>query len=280
MREAIEAVVARKPRAELEVELTAADVESFETNGWTSIPRITTDEEVAWLKELYDALFQNRQQTYQGGVWDLVRPYGSAGEDRLPQIVHPERECDALKDTLFWSNGRKLAAQLMSLDPGVLEGWGHMIRKPSRIGDSLPWHQDEAYWDPALIYRALGCWMPLDDATPQNGCMKFIPGSHRQGIVHHRHVDDDPMIPALFVEVDAADEARAVLAPLKAGGAIFHHSRTLHASGPNTSDHVRRAYSTEWQLTPEKAKVAAHRPWRDATLIALNLKKNADAPRS
>src|SRR6185437_11210255 len=115
MREAIEAVVARKPRAELEVELTAAHVEAFETNGWTSIPRITTDEEVAWLKELYDALFNDRLQTYEGGVWDLVRPYGSDGEDRLPQIVHPERECEALKDTLFWRNGRRLAAQLMSL---------------------------------------------------------------------------------------------------------------------------------------------------------------------
>jgi len=48
-----------------------------------------------------------------------------------------------------------------------------MIRKPPRIGDALPWHQDEANWDPQFVYRALGCWLPLDDATPENGAMKI-----------------------------------------------------------------------------------------------------------
>jgi hypothetical protein len=265
-------VVARKPTAELDVELTASDGSTFETEGWVSIPRITTDEEVAWLRDLYDALFLKRREIYEGGVWDLVRPYDSEGEDFLPQIVHPERECAALRETLFWRNGRRLAAQLMGVEPDLIDSWGHMICKPPRVGDSLPWHQDEAYWHPALIYRALGCWMPLDDATPQNGCMKFIPGSHRGDIVAHRHVNDDPLTPALFVEVEPEAEAHAVLAPLPAGGAIFHHSRTLHASGPNTTEKVRRAYSNEWQLTPQKAEVAAKRPWRDATLIAAALR--------
>ncbi len=274
MREAIEEVLARKPEVEFDLELSAADVGAFEANGFISIPRITTDEEVAWLGELYERLFAVRREMYAGGVWDLVRPYDSDGEDRLPQIVHPERECAALKETLFWRNGRKLAAQLMGLDEDLLEGWGHMIRKPARVGDPLPWHQDEAYWDPELIYRALGCWMPLDDATPENGCMKFIPGSHLGEIVAHRHVNDDPMTPALFVEMAPEDDARAVVVPVPAGGAVFHHSRTLHASGPNRSDHVRRAYSNEWQLTPSKAEVAAYRPWRDATLIALAMRKS------
>jgi hypothetical protein len=278
MRETIDELVARKPAADFEVALSAADVETFETRGFVAVPRITTDEEVGWLHELYDVHFHRPQDMYEGGVWDLVRPYGSDGEDRLPQIIRPEREVPALQDTAFWRNGRRLAAQLMRLDPDLLEGWGHMIRKPARIGEPLPWHQDEAYWDPGMIYRALGCWMPLDDATPQNGCMKFIPGSHKGDIVLHRHVNDDPTTPALFHEPAPQDEARAELVPMQAGGALLFHSRTLHASGPNTTDRVRRAYSNEWQLTPQQAAVAAKRPWRDAALVAANLKKNAEAP--
>src|SRR5688572_2932202 len=111
MREAIDELAARKPSADIEVDLTAADVAAFEANGFVSIPRITTDEEVAWLRELYDALFRQRMELYSGGVWDLVKPYGWQGEDRLPQIVHPESECAVLKETQFWRNGRKLAAQ-------------------------------------------------------------------------------------------------------------------------------------------------------------------------
>jgi ectoine hydroxylase-related dioxygenase (phytanoyl-CoA dioxygenase family) len=179
-------------------------------------------------------------------------------------VIGPELRYPTLRDTLVRKNGRKLAAQLMQLDEGLLEGWGHMIYKPARIGEALPWHQDEAYWDPTMVYRALGCWVPLDDATPQNGAMKFVPGSHRGGIRQHRHLNDDPTIPGLYADTSAQDEADAVLAPLAAGGAIFHHSRTLHGSGPNRSEHERRAYANEWQLSPERAETAAHRPWVEA----------------
>jgi ectoine hydroxylase-related dioxygenase (phytanoyl-CoA dioxygenase family) len=51
--------------------------------------------------------------------------------------------------------------------------------------------------------------------------------------------------------------------PVPAGGAVFHHSRTLHASGPNRTDRARRAYANEWQLAPVKADTAAERPWID-----------------
>ena len=138
-----------------------------------------------------------------------------------------------------------------------------MIRKPPRIGDRLPWHQDEAYWDPSMVYRALGCWMPLDDATLENGCMSFIPGSHFGEVLPHRHVGDDPTVHALFTTPADADIARAAPVPVPAGGAVFHHCRTLHASGPNTTDRVRRAYANEWQLRPRKADATPDRPWMD-----------------
>jgi hypothetical protein len=257
----LDEILAVRPTVGIEVALGAAEIEAFETRGFVSISRVTTDEEVAWLAELYDWLFAEKSRALAGAHFDLVRPYDSKGRDRLPQVLAPEKRVPALKETAFWRNGRKLASQLMGVDVRVLDGWGHMIRKPPRIGEALPWHQDEAYWDPAQIYRALGCWMPLDDATVENGCMSFIPGSHRREVLPHRHVGDDPRVHALYTLPSEADLACAAPVPAPAGGAVFHHSRTLHASGPNTTKKVRRAYANEWQLAPEKAETTPHRPW-------------------
>jgi ectoine hydroxylase-related dioxygenase (phytanoyl-CoA dioxygenase family) len=136
-----------------------------------------------------------------------------------------------------------------------------MIRKPARVGGALPWHQDEAYWDPSFDYRALACWMPLDPATVESGCMSFIPGSHRGDLaMHHRFGAD---YSDHVVHVEGVDSSKAVAAPVPAGGAVFHHCRTLHSSAPNRSSHPRRAYSHEWQREPVKRATPAPRPWFD-----------------
>lgn len=75
----------------------------------------------------------------------------------------------------------------------------------------------------------------------------------------HRHVGNDPAIHALVT--DDVDASLAEAAPLAAGGAIFHHCRTLHSSGPNTSQRARRAYANEWQLPPARRDTAPSRPW-------------------
>ena len=134
-----------------------------------------------------------------------------------------------------------------------------MIRKPPRLGGELPWHQDEAYWDPAFDYTALGVWMPLDAATPESGCMSFIPGSHRSEVRKHRHIGDDPAVHGLFT--DDVDPALAVAVPLPAGGASFHSCRMLHYSCPNVSDRARRAWANEFQLPPLRRAVPYERPW-------------------
>jgi ectoine hydroxylase-related dioxygenase (phytanoyl-CoA dioxygenase family) len=123
-----------------------------------------------------------------------------------------------------------------------------MILKPARVGGELPWHQDEAYWEENLAYRAIGCWVPLDPATVESGCMHFLPGSHLGGVRAHRHIDDDPNVHGLLT--DDVDPSTAVPVPIEPGGATFHHCRTLHHTTPNLSDRVRRAWANEFQVEP------------------------------
>jgi hypothetical protein len=260
--QALDDIVARKPTAVFAVAFDPACHEAFERDGFVSIDRITTDEELAWVGDVYDHLFSARVRPVPGGYFDLARPYESEGEDQLPQILAPELAVPALRETAFWRNGRALAATLLGVAAKRLRGWGHMIRKPARTGAPLPWHQDEAYWDPAFDYVALGSWMPLDPATAESGCLRFLPGSHRGDVRAHRHVGDDPNVHALVT--DDVDAAPAVAVPLAPGGASFHHCRMLHSSGPNTSPRVRRAWANEWQLPPARRDEPAVRPWLDA----------------
>ncbi len=254
-------ILARRPQGELPVELPTVRVQEFRERGFTQIERITTDEELAWLGELYDAMFAARLQAVPGGYFDLARPYESGGEDRLPQILTPEARFPALRRTALFQNARRLAAQLLGVSPSELQGWGHLIRKPPGIGEALPWHQDEAYWDPGFDYRALGVWMPLDPATLESGCMRFLPRSHVGVVRTHRHLGDDPATHGLVT--DGVDDALGVDVPVAPGAATFHHCRMLHMSHPNKSGRVRRAWANEFWLPPVPRDVPYERPWID-----------------
>ena len=106
-------LMARRPEARFEAELAPGQVEEFRDRGFIQVARITSDEELAWLRLVYDALFEERRGAYRGGYFDLSRPYESEGEDLVPQIITPEARFPQLKETAFWKNGRKLARQLL-----------------------------------------------------------------------------------------------------------------------------------------------------------------------
>jgi ectoine hydroxylase-related dioxygenase (phytanoyl-CoA dioxygenase family) len=252
------------PPGRLEVRLTDEQVASFHRDGFAWVPRITTDEELAWLEPLYDHLFSEKRGAWKGGYFDLARPYESDGDDLVPQVLMPEMRFPQLHQTNIARNARTIAAQLLGLPENDLKTWSHMILKPPHVGGPLPWHQDEAYWDTDLAYRALGCWVPLDPATTESGCMHFLPGSHRGPVRPHRHIGDDPAVHGL--ETDVPDDSDAVAVALRPGGATFHHCRTLHMTTPNVSSRPRRAWATEVQVEPIPLPEGEHadRPWVEA----------------
>ena len=257
---AIDDLMARRPAAELEVALPAGARAEFWERGFTKIHRITTDEELAWLREVYDLLFSPDIELIPGAiVRDVTTRLDEQRGDRQAQVLRPEWKVPQLKETLFWRNGRKLVAELLDVPLSEMDGWGHMVRKAAGDGEALPWHQDEAFWDPRFDYLAASCWMPLDPATVESGCMSLVPGSHLTGIRPHAYPGGDASVTTLVC--DDVDPAAAISHPIPVGGASFHHCRTVHGSGPNTTGQARRAYVNEWQKTPAKRAEPVHRPW-------------------
>ena len=250
----------RVPAGELEVSPTRDEVAFFRENGYLAVERITTDEEVAWLRAIFEHIFAPEQAQGPGAPVDRSGTLAPGAESRLSQAFFPEMQFPALLETIHRRNAKRYAAALLGVPEDKLSSWGHMIRKPPG-GRAALWHQDHAYWQPELDYHALGVWLPLHDVSIEMGAMQFIPGSHKRGLLPHRH-DDAPAMNVLTV-VEGVDDSCAVACPLKAGGATFHHAETLHYTAPNTTDRPRLAYPMEFQLAPVRRAEPRAMPWVD-----------------
>ena len=260
MSEEFVALMARRPSRVFDATLDDTRVTEFWDRGFTLIERITTDEEVEWLRDVYDLLFSGNLKLLPGAlVKDVMTRMDNQRGDRIGQILRPEYFIPELKQTQFYKNSEAIAKQILGRD-AHLDVWGHMVRKAPNNPDVVPWHQDEGYWDPGFDYQSFGCWMPLDPATIESGCMSFIPGSHKGPVRRHGYMDGDPRVTTLVLDEDL-DLSQAVPQPVPIGGASIHHNRTLHGSGPNTTDRVRRAYVNEWQIVPVKREVPYERDW-------------------
>lgn len=218
--------------------LTDEQIAFYHREGYLTLPAITTPDEVEQLRAVYDRLFETQAGRAEGNQFDLGGTDEEGKTAALPQILSPSKYAPELGDTLLRANGLAIARQL--LGPDMNFAGEHAILKPARYGAPTPWHQDEAYWDSDKEYNSFSIWVPLQEATLANGCMQFVPRSHREEVVPHHSIGHDPRVHGL--EVDAAETAGAVACPLPPGGATIHHNRTLHYAGPNQSDIPRRAY--------------------------------------
>ncbi len=186
--------------------------------------------------------------------------------EREPRLLHTEvyRRCESY------------AAQL--LDMPVECVFEHAIRKPGGVGTATYWHQD-CYYEKVEPYRCkhrVHFWIPMADVVLQGGAMRYIPGTH--GGKRYPHT----MIPSghdtHYVMATGFDEATAVDAPVDAGGAIAHHPRLLHASGPNASSQVRTAWILQFARPRTFTQKLYFRAlgWKTQTIARLNLKPAAD----
>ncbi len=130
------------------------------------------------------------------------------------------------------------AAQLLGVDH--LRFWHDQVfAKPPRHPGVVPWHQDYSYWTRTAPPCHITVNVMLDDADEDNGCVRFVPGSHRWGLLPK--VPFDAGLEAIRPLLPPDADWRPVAAPLRAGQATIHHSHTLHGSGPNRTDRWRRA---------------------------------------
>jgi ectoine hydroxylase-related dioxygenase (phytanoyl-CoA dioxygenase family) len=249
------------------IALDEAQVFFYHEQGFLAIPRLTDDDDVAALRTAYDRIFAERAGRDLGDHFDLAGRDEEAGKESLPQILHPAKYAPEMNDSNLLRNATRVARQL--LGPDATCEFAHAIFKPAGFGAETPWHQDAAYWSPDMRYTAVSIWVPLQEATEENGCMQFAPASHRLDVVRHRSINDDPRIHGL--ELHPAEQVRVgdfVSCPLPPGGATFHGPYTLHHTGPNRSKIPRRALILNAGLPPSARLDPLRFPWMEGKTTA------------
>lgn len=259
------ATTAPLPDAPFQVTPTAEQIAFYREHGYLVVERVTSDEEVAWLRGIYEQIYDD------GWTGTVVRPVDRSGVRNpavartIMQVFHPEFAFGEILRTTYVRNAKRIAAALLGHDESALTVWTHMIRKAPGAPE-VPPHQDEAFWPPELEYRSVAAWMPLHDVTVEMGAMQFLPGSHRGGVLPHRSYDD---VLQRLLQVDAPLDLDAFVAcPLRAGGATFHDPSTVHRTNGNATDRPRLAFPLTVQSPPIVRETPRATPWLDEFLAA------------
>lgn len=136
-----------------------------------------------------------------------------------------------------------------TLGPDVRVYWDQAVYKKPDAARVFPWHQDNgyAYVEPQ---QYLTCWVPLVDATLENGCPWIVPGLHHEGTFEHQ---SRPWGLQCF-DIDSSDVPEgAIAAPAAVGDIVVFSSLTPHSTGPNLTQSVRKAYIA--QFAPDGAEI-------------------------
>ena len=234
--------VAADPFAE---RLTPAQVAQFQSQGWIAVEGVFTPDEVETGKIGLADFIHGRITPTDGRTHVQEEPALRLSDGTLAPETLEERELRVRKVFDFTHHDPRLAALTMQprlrgmldqlVGPGSRLIQDMALLKPPRVGSEKPWHQDTAYFDWLPLGGIVGCWIALDPATVENGCMQVIPGTHLEGPVAHFHHRD----------CQIADERvlvnRAIAIPLAPGGVLFFSGLIHHGTPPNYSAGRRRA---------------------------------------
>ncbi|HEY4207207.1 MAG TPA: phytanoyl-CoA dioxygenase family protein [Puia sp.] len=231
-----------QPKTAMEWEqymLTREQVEFFEENGYVQGIKILTDGQVDLLNSELIQL-----QTIDAERKELFYHYESnESEDPGKVLFHAIggwRITPGFHD-LIWSPAYRMAAYQL-LGQSFRFFHDQLFCKPARHGGVVAWHQDFSYWTFTRPMHHLTCWIGLDDATKENGCLYFIPGSHRWGLLPITGLTGDmDAVRSVLSKEQAEIFDGKVANELPRGYASFHHPLTMHGSYANYSDTPRRA---------------------------------------
>jgi hypothetical protein len=143
---------------------------------------------------------------------------------------------------VIWNPAFVMAASQLLGNKAVRFWHDQLFCKPAHHGGVVAWHQDYSYWTRTGPIQHLTCWVGLDDATKENGCLYYIPESHNWGLLEKPELAGNMDGLMQFLTEEQKNEFKPVPIELKKGYAAFHHPLLVHGSYENKSQHSRRAF--------------------------------------
>jgi chlorinating enzyme len=237
--------------------LTSEQVEFYHENGYLLFKEpVFPQEKFDRLKALYEEILAQRGEN---GLFNL-------------HIVDPRFLEFVLADEML-----DLVEPVMGPNIGTWTSSG--ICKPPYTGKVTPWHEDSAYWKSQVSNAAGICsvWLAIDDALPENGCMKVIPGTHNNGYSEYVPVEDaSKNIFGTEIDPSKIDDSKAVYFELKSNQCGLFEGRIIHGADANTSPKRRAGYAMRYFPTTTKIYKERLKPDERSPALKLYLARGKD----
>lgn len=223
-------------------ELTQDQIAFYQENGFILIEDFLTEAELEhWRVNTQEAVDQRLDEAkhHLKDFWTGLNNQGNP-DDFYSQVF---TQCIKLADThagmreiMHDPRLGKMASELARVD-GV-RIWHDQALFKMAFGNATAWHLDNPYWS-FSSRDAISLWVPLDDATLANGCMWYIPGSHKTATFENSGIGMN--MADLFKIYPEWKKIDPVGVPARAGSAVFHNGLTAHGAGANMTNKPRRA---------------------------------------
>jgi ectoine hydroxylase-related dioxygenase (phytanoyl-CoA dioxygenase family) len=232
-------VTPASPQDEARYRLSDDQLRFYEENGYVAGTRVLSDEQVDLLREELQGLFDPKHP----GHALFYEYHSNESPDPSRVLFHALgawRITPGFHDLLWHPAFTIPASQLLG---GAVRFWhDQLFCKPARHGGVVAWHQDYSYWARTVPMAHVTCWIGLDDATRENGCLHYIPGSHHWELLPITGLAGDmEAIREVLSGEQFARFSNPAAIELKKGYATFHHPLMIHGSFANSTDRPRRA---------------------------------------
>ncbi len=259
--------------------LNEAQIHDFYEYGYLLIEDALAPEDLKPLMTEFEAIVdEGAAQLYADG--EIDSEFKSEGFDtRLAKITEQSNAVfqrvfsgvhtgPALFDLLVNTKLLDIAESLVGSEIMCHPAYRVRPKLPEYERTLVPWHQDAGYMEPKCdSVLQLTIWIPLIDATVENGCLEVIPHAHRAGVFQHRHSA------RFYLEIpeDKLPDVDPVIVPIKFGSVLLLTNLTPHRSIPNVSNQVRWSVDARYQ---DAAQPTGYQP--EAGFLARS-KLNPDA---
>lgn len=221
--------------------LSADQIEFFNENGYLAPIKMLDEDQISQLKKDLESISSGHHPKHalfyeyhsnESGDPDAVL-FHSLGHWRITRAFHD----------VLW-NPRFVVAASQLLGNKAVRFWhDQLFSKPAHHGGVVAWHQDYSYWTRTIPMQHLTCWTGLDDATTDNGCLYYIPGSHRWPLLDKIELAGEmDRIQEHLTPEQKQQYDQKVPVEMPAGYGSFHHPLMMHGSYENHSNRSRRAF--------------------------------------
>jgi len=200
-------------------------------DGFAVVEDIATPKDIDVIRQIVRRVLASKDVTF--------RELGErTGTPQIQEVHDIFARAPEIQETDFFGRAKDFSRSFLK-SADVLLRFDHVILKPPMSNRETAWHQDAVY-APRFdrFQRRVHWWLPLHDVTVEQGCMRYVPGTHHSSRM--KHVPVGPTSDA--IKTCLPEGSTVIECPVRVGSACVHLPKTLHSSGPNTTQRSREAY--------------------------------------